>query len=605
LYKVPPTWKAEDYNPYFNAAENQGAFAGIQYTLDGKKNISWLRNQEWNAIQAYGSDDSPIVITRYKNESLGIDVVCTDWVEPTKDVLRRMFYVTNRGTKNVSELMLVHVANVAPCNVTPEFDPGADWADDQKNGFAVAYDSVQEAFVAFRPNLKEQIAGRIPHANASGKQVQVFAENLDQNFPSTLSANSSVMQTTDVYCAIGSISSPVAYSLFEDNGTNPNLPDLIVGNKKRIGRGPCLVSQSYPLSDKRTTAVTMLFSFGAKATTCMNLLKDAKQKTAETSMQETGMFWGARMQKAKVPDTKDVGMKKTLQRTLINILLSTNRDAGGISSSAGTTQPPYAMIWPRDAAMMGFVLDCAGFHEEAERNSLFFVSTQRQKEGEQCYKPPADDCYKGTWFQCYYANGKPSWMYNFEIDEVGFSIWMFYNHALFLEGEKQKVYLRKVYPSIKLAADFLTTFKDPQTGLQPRAREDDLMWKSQTTLGAGATLVGLKSAIAAAKLLNENPDDVQRWTKRREELEPAILKYFWKEKTNQFESSVYGNFGPRGVILWPAMYFPASDSRADGHAQAIYKQVVPFFEKQDQALNKEWWYLGKTTLAMAYAWRNN
>jgi hypothetical protein len=196
-------------------------------------------------------------------------------------------------------------------------------------------------------------------------------------------------------------------------------------------------------------------------------------------------------------------------------------------------------------------------------------------------------------------------MYDFEIDEVGFSIWSMYSHALFLDLNQRDAYLQKVYPSITIAADFLCDFKDPKTGLQKRSREDDLMWQSQTSLGAGATLLGLKSAIAAGKIMNESPAVLDKWERRKKELEEAIIKYFWIPSTHQFESAVYGNFGPRGVVLWPAMLVRPDDPMCNGHAEALYSQVHPFFTKHKDAVNKEWWYLGKTTLALAYAWKDD
>jgi hypothetical protein len=33
--------------------------------------------------------------------------------------------------------------------------------------------------------------------------------------------------------------------------------------------------------------------------------------------------------------------------------------------------------------------------------------------------------------------------------------------------------------------------------------------------------------------------------------------------------------------------------------------LKPFFNKRDNAKNKEWWYIGKATRAMAYTWKDN
>jgi hypothetical protein len=83
------------------------------------------------------------------------------------------------------------------------------------------------------------------------------------------------------------------------------------------------------------------------------------------------------------------------------------------------------------------------------------------------------------------------------------------------------------------------------------------------------------------------------------------MKKFWHENTQQFQRAVYGNFGPRGILIWPAMYLPIADSKMDNHAEALSKQLQPFFNMETRAKNKEWWYIGKATMAMAYTWKDN
>jgi hypothetical protein len=597
----PVTWgmKAEDYNRFYNANERQGSFAGIRYTQNGQTKITWLRDQDWQQIQGYYTDESPIVLTTFINQSIGLKIVCTDVVQNDADVLCRNFAIEKIGEANLQAVELLYVSNMAPCNSKPNFDPGTDWANDQKNGFATFYDANEEVHLSFNPNDKVRKKKNLPAKNATTAELQAFIGTIDQVFPEATN-DISTLNVNDVYVTIGASKKLIGQCMFEDNGRG-TMPDLTTMNNAGFVYGPTMIVNSYAIDlSKKTDAVSIFFAFATNAKKAFENMRNAKALGYAKAIEKTNSFWLAKMNKANIVQTGEADMQKTLKRILINILLATNK-GNGIGSSVSATQPPYTMIWPRDAAMMGYVLDCAGFHEEAENNALFFTRCQRKKDFEICYKPLAFECYKGTWFQCFYADGKPSWMYDFEVDEVGWAVWMFYTHATFLTGDAQKKYVEKIYPSMLLAANFLKDFKDPFSGLQKRAREDDLMWTDQSVLGAATTLQGLKAAISLGNIMHEDAQVMDAWRKRIEELEKAVEKYFWVKKTQQYQAAIYGNFGPRGIIIWPCKHLTVENEHIQKHADALVEQMKPFFEKADDARNKEWWYLGKATTAVAYA----
>lgn len=47
MHPVPAWNKVEWYNRHLNAKEFSGSYAGIEYTSNGKKNISWFRDKDW------------------------------------------------------------------------------------------------------------------------------------------------------------------------------------------------------------------------------------------------------------------------------------------------------------------------------------------------------------------------------------------------------------------------------------------------------------------------------------------------------------------------------------------------------------------------------
>jgi GH15 family glucan-1,4-alpha-glucosidase len=593
IHPVPAWNKVEWYDRHLNAKPFSGSYAGIRFKQNNKQVISWLRDADWETTQYYLKQNAPIVCTKYINNKLGITITCTEAVLPTTDVYFRNFKIDFLSDNTISDIQLVYMANLAMCNVLKPFEPNSDWEDDSKNGYITYFDSVHNATVSFTLNKETSLFKKLPSANPINK----FIKAVESTYKSVTYSIAKDNPSLNVFCAIG-YNQPIL-----ENSISKSNQFTITKEKKSNDpiEGPNISLSYLPLALKQNTLV--YFSFSDNYITSIDQLNIVKNRNFDELINETVEYWDKKMGAAKIPNVPDEQMRNTLKRILINTLLATNK-GNGIGSSIGETQPPYTMIWTRDAAIMGYMLDCAGFTKEAEENVSFIASTQRKEEGQDCRNPKNNECYKGTWSQCYFANGTPSWMYDFEVDEVGWGIWAMYTHSLFLEKSKQVDYLKKYENNIILASDFLVSFKDTN-GLQKKAREDDLLWKSQTILGASTSLIGLKSAMAALAMINPEHQKISIYKERKLELEKAIEKEFWNSQRQEFGKAGYGNFGPRGLIVWPAIYLPNADNKMQGQAKAINAQVESFFNKKGSAMNKEWWYLGKTTTAMAFAGEQN
>jgi GH15 family glucan-1,4-alpha-glucosidase len=587
IHPVPAYNKVEWYGRHLDTKEFMGSYTGIGFAKNGKQIISWFRDKDWMATQSYLYNDAPIVVTKYENEKLGIVVSSTDFVLPNTDVYCRSFKL-EKNNNNITDLQLYNMSNMAVCNTLKPNDPNSDWANDSKNGYVSFLDKQNDASISFILNEQSSKFKTLPNKN----NTDAFIDAVKTNYIIDETTIDKQTPNLDVFCAIGSNKKSVTNYLYKSNDFTINKPsnnDFVNGNS--------ITLSSYTLPQNES--INFYFSLAGSYKNCITQLENVKKKTTEEIITETKLYWQQKIAKATLPKVPDGKMKITLQRILINTLLATNK-GNGIGSSVGETQPPYTMIWVRDAAIMGYMLDCAGYTKEAEDNVNFIVNTQRKTEGQDCKKPNEKECYKGSWSQCYFANGTPSWDYDFEVDEVGWGIWAMYSHSLFLPKEKQKAYLNKVRDNVKMAADFLVMFKD-KNGLQKKAREDDLLWKSQTSLGAATTLIGLKSAIAVLTILNPADEKIKIYQQRKDELETAIVKEFWSEKRKEFEQKGYGNFGPRGLIIWPAQFLPIVNDKIQNHSKSILGQIDIFFNKDKTAMNKEWWYLGKATTALAYA----
>src|SRR2546427_13102163 len=122
-----------------------------------------------------------------------------------------------------------------------------------------------------------------------------------------------------------------------------------------------------------------------------------------------------------------------------------------------------------------------------------------------------------------------------EIDETGFVIWSLWGHFV---RTHDVAYLRRVYPTIRRAADFLVQCRDPNTGLQCYSTEDDnfRLYQQQTILGASTTWLGLDRAARAAQVLGEGAD-LARYRDRERELGAAIDAHFWDPADHDYGGS--------------------------------------------------------------------
>ncbi len=569
-----------------------------------------MRDSTWQQKQYYFSDNSPIIVTEYTNTTLQLVVKSTDFVLPGQDAFVRKFNLKWNDTTLIKNAKLIFTSNMAPCNKNPNFDPSQDWVADQYNGFANAFYSPKNLFVSFIPHASVANAALLPNIFSTQNTIDNFVTNLDVTFPSLTNNYNPInlVSVKDIYCVIGANKPAISHGMLSDYGYAQAMPDSLIPNGQSISAGAAMLYNFYNINLSNTNkADSILFQFtlGPTYNLAQNLYDSVFSVNYNSLFNTTLNFWNNKLSTAQIPATGDSNNQKVLSRILVNTLLGINRGVGALGSSVCSSQPAYSQLWPRDNAAMAYMLDCAGYHAEAEAAIKFFAIHQRITNGQDCQSPTNNECYAGTWSQCYYANGQPGWAYDFEIDEVGWTIWELYEHSNFLTGTAKINYLSSVYPNIKRGAVFLKNFKDVTTGLQLLSREDDVPWQAQTIYGASTTLMGLKAAYSAALFMGDSIQVLQGFTTRISELENAIQTYKWGLQGNQYDYKVYGNFGPRAMIIWPALLKDSLNTQMLSHADSLYNQIEPFFSKSNASLNVEWWYVGRTLTALAYLWRNN
>jgi hypothetical protein len=610
LYPIPSGWKVENYNQYHNAQPRHGSFVGIEYKSGGVKRMTWLRDSTWVQKQYYLTNESPIIVTEYTNASLQLTVKSTDFVRYDRDALLRKYAIQWRDTNLIRNAKIVFVASMAPCNKNPTNDPNQDWVADQNNGFANIYYAPNGSFVCFNPNANVANRNLLPFFLSAQSVFDAFVNNLNTNFPPNTTTNNpnDLLTTKDIYCIIGANKMPLAHGMDSDYGFAQTMPDTLIPNSLSITTNAAMLYNIYNIDlteASKKDSITFQYAFAPTYPLAKNLYDSTFIQNHATLLAQTQNYWQTKLSTATMPQTGDTSMQKVLKRILVNTLISRNRGVGTIGSSVCASQPAYSQQWVRDASIMGYMLDCAGYNAEAEQQARFFANTQRQNFGDDCHYPANNECYAGTWAQCYYADGRPSWEYDFEIDEVGWGVWMLHQHSTFLTGIAKTNYLNAVYGQIKRGANFLKDFKDNVNLLQRTSREDDVLWTSQSVYGASTTLMGLKAAVSAGTYLNDNAAVIASWQSRITELEGAIQATKWGLQGNQYDYNVYGNFGPRAMAIWPALLRDTLNVQMRSHADSLNSQINPFFTRSNASMNVEWWYVGRTLTALAYIWRSN
>ena len=151
--------------PRFGARDNAGAFVGL-YTEPG--GLSWLSGAGWTRTMMYRADESLVLITTYRNSSLGITVTGTDAIAPSggtgaHDVLARRFDVEVDQNRAYTVLRLVAFANFAPAITPVPGAPEAEVSGDAERDYACLYSERARALVD--PVHETELQRREPEAD--------------------------------------------------------------------------------------------------------------------------------------------------------------------------------------------------------------------------------------------------------------------------------------------------------------------------------------------------------------------------------------------------------------------------------------------------------
>jgi len=582
--------------PRFGALEQMGAFWGLRLKLnDGSTVVTWLRDEPWQVEARYLHPRSGVLTHRYLNDELKLKATSYALVDPELDIFAWRVELERLDGSPVKSAKAIFYANLSPCDRKIPYVPLGDWALDIYNDFAAIYLSDSDAVLHILPhdrNMGEldalmqsgdaerpQRARELYYSlgNREGVYLALGFERRGQSFQVGRDTSDACgfmkgfvsnidwegWGLPDLLGEVAFCWSAVWDLLYQlrswshrpQSAYDDAADGVLSGSVAAAAQVDEAVARSILSEGQSKGAAAVYIAASNRSYNTVRLLDHARTAGWDDLFSRTEGFWRGWLSWAWLPDTDDELISSFYLRTLISLKQTQDRSSGARPASI-STQPPYAEDWPRDSAFINHLLDMAGYHTEAELNDLFFASVARAY--------PLLMAPAGTYEMNYYADGAPGGPLFFEIDNTGLILWQMAAHTEFLDEDEKAAYLEAVYPTIRLSAEGLASCRDPETGLQCLAWEDDNPHgMTQTLHGASTTLAGLRSALDAAYEVGDEAL-ASVLEARIGELEEAIMDNFYVEP-----DGFQGNYSGRSWILWPAEMFGYDDPRWEAHVAGL------------------------------------
>ena len=202
----------------------------------------------------------------------------------------------------------------------------------------------------------------------------------------------------------------------------------------------------------------------------------------------------------------------------------------------------YSYLWPRDGAFVANALDRAGYPEYSRR---FFRLCSRIVHDRgyflQKYNP---DGSVGSGWHSYWDKQEKKPMYPIQEDETALVIWALWEHYA---KYRDRSLVEPIYNElVRRCADFLTSFRDPDTGL-PQASWN--LWEDRRgvhTFTCAAVVAGLRAAANFALLFDEE-ESASIYTLAADEIAAAMGIHLYSPVNGRFLRGLLAN-GSDGLI---------------------------------------------------------
>jgi GH15 family glucan-1,4-alpha-glucosidase len=555
------------------ALPNEGAFLGIAWKpdTDGKGwGFDWLR--QWSSRQRFTDPDTDEVLTIFRNRRVGLTVTVKDVVAPFQDVLVRDVSVARTRSSTARRVRIFAFSNYNPVFSKTQQAPVSDWCTEESNDAGAEYVRGDDLIMHVRSGIDESTS------EASSIAVAL-----------ALGSNSDGHQVgQDTYETPGS-----GLSAYDDSANG-----RLQGSDESTGQSDGVLYEQLSLGQSRRGRVRVIMAAAADAKNATSLIEGARDRSYDRLAAEKRAWWRAWLRGARVPAGAPNVIARLATRSLISIRQATDAGSGMVVASIAT-QSPYGVDWIRDGAYVNEALHRAGHPEMVEKHDVRYGELQATATS----KPPGGmTTPSGNWSQNFYADGVVGGSIPYEIDETGLGIWTLWDHYA-ETADRDYLISADVYESIQRAAHYLTDdtpigCRDPATGLQCTANEEDDPNLSRTLIGAQAAWLGVTSAAKAARVRGGAAAETNaaRWEGRADQLRAAIRQNFFDETCTCYTR----DHQTGGTFLWPIGFVPRRSKAADGQAEENWRHISRVLRGKEDRGELE----VRALLGNSYVWKS-
>ena len=220
------------------------------------------------------------------------------------------------------------------------------------------------------------------------------------------------------------------------------------------------------------------------------------------------------------------------KRSLLTVATQMDADGAIIAATDGDvwtfSRDSYAYMWPRDGALVANALSHSGYGEST-RAFFDFCAKLVTDDGYLLHKYTPSGALGSSWHPWANKDGQPE--LPIQEDETALVIYSLWQHySLFLDVE----FIKPLYaPLIKLAADFMVTYREPHTRLPAESWD---LWEERRGIHAytvAAVYAGLRSAANFAHIFGEE-DVATRYNDAAQEIHDATRMHLWDDAQGRF-----------------------------------------------------------------------
>ena len=282
-------------------------------------------------------------------------------------------------------------------------------------------------------------------------------------------------------------------------------------------------------------------------------------------VRESSAFWNGWIRR-RMPESPPGLSDRAIQvyRHSVLVLRHLTAQNGAILASPDTAPlegvgDTYNYCWWRDGGYVSKAMDEAGLYENAQR---FLEFAQRCQDAD------------GSFFHRFFPDGERGSTWHLppflQVDQTATVVAAAWHH--FKRGNDPDV-LVHLWPMIKAAANFLTGFRDPRTGL-PAASYD--LWEERMGIHTYSTAAVIHALERAARIAEELGKDPGAWRQASTEIHAAALRHLWDPTEQRFIRSLSPLDSREDASLLLALKLglvPWSDPRARSTVDRVERQL--------------------------------